>query len=81
MITQFFLDFLLNLVTPILSLLPTINLSYTGAVQPFQIFIANVLYFLPAKTILIIFDVVFSLMVIRCVIAFLKTIWSILPIL
>lgn len=87
MITQGLINLLLTIITPILSLFPEITFSITavnGSQGVWQICgnaIRSICYFLPMETVLFMFDIMIAMLIIRCIIAFLKTLWAVIPIL
>lgn len=90
MVTQGIIELLLKLATPILSLLPNFSIATVQTVSAniagsgwslFIDFVHMALYFFPIDTLVTILDIMFVLMIVRCVIAFLKTLWGVLPIL
>lgn len=87
MVTQGIIELLLKLATPILSLLPNVSIASVQTIDTsrgldlFVSFVRMALYFFPIDTIQNILDIIFLFMIVRCVIAFLKTLWAVLPIL
>lgn len=87
MVTQGIIELLLKLATPILSLLPNVSIATVQTIDTgsgwdmFVNFVRMALYFFPVDTVITILNIILTLMIVRCIIAFLKTLWAVLPIL
>ena len=82
MISEFMMNIVFSILTGLLSLLPNISWDVnSGAVGTFMDVISCVTYMLPMGTVIAITSLVVSLMVFRIVIAIIKTIWDLLPVL
>ena len=79
MVTQGLINLLLLIITPILNLFPDITLP-TFSVEAVSQFIGGICYFLPIDTINSMLTLMISFLIIRSIIAFLKTLWAIIPI-
>ena len=80
MVTQGLINLFLLIITPILNLFPNITLP-TLSVQAVSEFVGGICYFLPIDTINSMLTIMISFLIIRSIIAFLKTLWSVIPIL
>lgn len=78
MITGGILKLLLFIVTPIIEKLPLVSFSMDGLSIVLS-WVNGILYFLPIGTVNLILGLFFATMIIRLVIAFLKTLWGVLP--
>lgn len=80
MITEFFLNIIFNIAYGALSILPdfnwTVSASWTGFIQDAM---SVVSFFLPMGTVTAIISLICGLISIRVVIAIVKTIWDLLP--
>ena len=80
MISEFFLNIIFGLISGMLSLLPDISWSFSvSALHPFLIFVRAAGYMLPIDTILTIMSLVISFTMVRVVVALIRTIWDLLP--
>ena len=85
MITQGIINLIVSIAENILGFFPDISinllsLSERGISTNFVSYVRMALYFLPVDTIAGIFELMILFMIIRCCVAFLKTLWAILPI-
>lgn len=77
--------FVIGVVAGLFSFLPSSDVvataieSNTGLLTSFSDFIRCACYLLPMRTVVAIITILVSLMVLRLVIAFLKTLWGVLP--
>lgn len=82
MVTQTILSLILKLFTPIVELLPDINigaaLASRGA-NTFLDWISVAGYMLPFDTFLTIASIIVALQIFRIVVAFFKSLWGVLP--
>lgn len=82
MVTQGLINLLIAIITPILELFPSIDLpSTSSSFHRVAEFVGGVCYFLPTDTIYELFTLMISFLIIRTIIAFLKTLWAVIPIL
>ena len=80
MISEFFLNIIFGLVSGFFSMMPDITWSVdTTAFQYFMDILKFAGYMLPWGTVVSIVSVIFSICVFRIVVAFIKTIWDLLP--
>lgn len=80
MICEFMLNIVFNLVTGALNLLPDVSWSVdTSAFQYLLSFIRCVAYLLPWNTVLSILSLIVILSVFRIIIAIVKAVWDLLP--
>lgn len=83
MITEGILNALLQILTSIFSLLPNIEIEFSGfndVIVSLSVFFQYVFYFFPMDTVAYCFSVLISIQLFKIVIAFIKTIWELLPI-
>ena len=80
MISEFFLNIVFGLVFGMLELLPDISWSVeTSAFQFLLSFLRCAAYMLPWGTVLAIFGLIVALSVFRIIIAIIKAVWDLLP--
>jgi len=80
MISEFILNMVFGVLTVFLELLPDITIDVdTSLFSFFMDFLSMVFYLLPMDTVITIAYIVISLTVFRIVIAFIKTVWDMLP--
>ena len=80
MISEFFLNIVFGLVSGFFSLMPDITWSVeTTAFQYFMDILKFSGYLFPWGTVVSIVSVIFSICVFRIAVAFIKTIWDLLP--
>ena len=80
MITEFFLDIIFNLVSGMLSAAPDITFSVeTSAFQYFVDILKVACYMLPMNTVSTIVGIIVCISGLRIVIAVIRTIWDLLP--
>lgn len=73
---------ILFLLEPVVSLLPTVDVSGLGSgAQAFLPWVKLAAYMLPMGTFVAIFKIILALMIFRIVIAFFKSLWGVIPIL
>ena len=81
MISEFLLNIVFNIVSGFLNLLPDINFSVDSSAFEYFLGIVRVAaYMLPMKTVSAIITLIVGLTVFRIVIAFIKAIWDLLPV-
>ena len=81
MIGEFLLNIVFNIVSGFLSLLPSIDFSVDSTVFEYFLGIVRVAgYMLPMGTVSAILSLIVNLTIFRIVIAFIKTIWDLLPV-
>ncbi len=81
MIGAFLLDIIFNIVSGFLSLLPAVDISVDSSAFEYFLGICRVaVYMLPTRTVSAILSLIVSLTIFRIVIAFIKTIWDLLPV-
>ena len=81
MIGEFLLNIVFNIVSGFLSLLPSIDFSVDSTVFEYFLGIVRVAgYMLPMGTVSVILSLIVNLTIFRIVIAFIKTIWDLLPV-
>lgn len=81
MITEALVSLVLKVVSPLIAFLEPLNIVVnTTHIDTAMSFVRGVLYFLPIQTVNLILASIFATWTIRVVISFLKTLWSILPI-
>lgn len=82
MVLKVFLDFAFSVLDALLSLLPSVQWNFDSSVlEPFLDILRVVAYLLPMDTVMDILSLFCALMGFRIVIALIKTIWSLIPIL
>lgn len=80
MISEFFLNIIFNIVSGLLSLLPDITWSVeTSAFEYFVSIIQCVGYLLPWGTVSTIVSLIVALSIFRIIIAIIKSVWDLLP--
>lgn len=80
MITEFFLNIIFNIVSGFLSMLPDFSWSVdTSAFQYFLSILQIAGYVFPWSTVVAICSLIVGLSIFRVVIAFIRTIWDLLP--
>lgn len=80
MVSEFFLNIIFNLLEWMLELLPEVSWSVnTSAFTYFMSIVDVVCYMLPVNTIITIAGIVIDLMIFRIVIAIVRTVWDLLP--
>lgn len=80
MISEFFLNIIFKLVTGFLNLLPDINFTVESSAFEYFLGIVQVAaYMLPMGTVMMIIDLIIILTLLRIVIAVIKSIWDLLP--
>lgn len=80
MITEFFLNIIFNLVSGCLVLVPEIDFNIdSGVFQLFLDFVDLGCYLLPMRTVASILELVIALAVFRVIIATVRTVWDLLP--
>lgn len=80
MISEFFLNIVFNLVNGMLLLLPDISWSVESSAFEFLLsFLRCVAYLLPWNTVLTILGLIVALSVFRIIIAIIKAVWDLLP--
>ena len=80
MISEFFLDIIFNLVSGMLSAAPDITFSVeTSAFQYFVDILKVACYMLPMNTVSTIIGIIVGISGLRIVIAVIRTIWDLLP--
>lgn len=79
MLLQLPMEFIVNFVTPFIEKLPDISFVSNGFAYVLS-WVNGVLYFLPWPTVSMILGIILLLFVVRVVIALLKALWSILPV-
>lgn len=80
MVSEFLLDIVFNIVSGMFGLLPDLSWSVdTSAFDYLTSFIACIAYLLPWDTVQAIVALIFTITVIRIVIAGIKVLWDILP--
>lgn len=80
MISEFFLNIIFNIVSGFLNLLPDFSWSVeTTAFQYFMSILQIAGYMFPWGTVVAICSLIVSLAIFRVVIAFIRTIWDLLP--
>ena len=81
MITNFFLNPIWAIVSPILDRIPDISISASNPVAASVLsYIKAGLYFLPTQTVTAIFTIILALWILRVVVAFLHSLWNALPV-
>lgn len=81
MITDVVLALVLKIVSPLLGLLKPINIVVNSVYIDYVFdVVSSIMFFLPVDTINTILGIMISLWIFRVVIAFLRALWSILPI-
>lgn len=80
MLLQLPMEFIIKFVTPFIEKLPDISFASDG-ISYFLTWVNAVLYFFPWTAISLILKVTLLLFVVRVIIALLKALWSILPVL
>ena len=81
MIGEFLLNIVFKIVTDILSLLPSFEINVDSTAFEYFLGIVRVAsYMLPMGTVSAIISLIVSLTIFRIVIAFIKTIWDLLPV-
>ena len=81
MIGEFLLNIIFTIVSGFLSLLPPIDFSVESTAFDYFLGIVRVAsYMLPMGTVSTILGLIVSLTIVRIVIAFIKTIWDLLPV-
>ena len=81
MIGEFLLNIVFKIVTDILSLLPSFEINVDSTAFEYFLGIVRVAsYMLPMGTVSAIVSLIVSLTIFRIVIAFIKTIWDLLPV-
>lgn len=82
MIIEWLVEVALSLFDLLMSIIPDMNLSGVDtAIAYFFDILSGVCYFFPMGTVSAIFSIVYSLFILRLLIAILKTIWGIIPVL
>lgn len=80
MISEFFLNVIFSIVSGILSMLPDITINVDdSAIEYFFNILRVVCYFLPMGTVIAMVTLIIALSVFRVVIAVIRTIWDLLP--
>lgn len=79
MLLQIPLEFIVNFVTPFIEKMPDISFVSDGIAYVLS-WVNGVLYFLPWSTVSMILSLILLLFVVRVVIALLKALWSVLPV-
>lgn len=80
MISEFLLNIVFKIVSGLLSLLPPIDFSVDSSAFEYFLGIVRVVsYMLPMRTVSVIVGLIVSLTIFRIVIAFIKSIWDLLP--
>lgn len=80
MVTQGILDLIFSVVNELFSWLPDFSWSVeSGMYTTFMECVSGVLYFLPLDTILAILSIICTIQVFRIIVAFLRMLWSVLP--
>ena len=80
MISEFFLNIIFKLVTGFLNLLPDINFTVESSAFEYFLGIVQVAaYLLPMGTVMMIIDLIIIFTLLRIVIAVIKSIWDLLP--
>ncbi len=80
MISEFFLNIIFKLVTGFLNLLPDINFTVESSAFEYFLGIVQVAaYMLPMGTVMMIIDLIIIFTLLRIVIAVIKSIWDLLP--
>ena len=77
MIVSAILKFFLNLITPILSLVPSITFQ-AQSIEGFMQYVRAILYFFPISTVTIIFSMFLGLQLFRIIIAFIRMLKSLI---
>lgn len=80
MISEFFINIIFGIVTGLMTLLPDIQWSVdTTAFQYFLDVIKVVGYLLPADAVMTVVGLIIDLTILRFVVALIKTLWDLLP--
>ena len=81
MISEFMLNIVFGIVYKLLEMLPEVTLSAdTSAFSYFISFIRVAMYILPMPTVCAVVSLIFAFTVVRIVIAVIKTVWDLLPV-
>ena len=80
MIGELMFNIVFGIVKTLLSALPDFNLDFdTSIVSVFVDYVKMACYLLPMNTIATIVSLIFTIIIVRVVISFIKTIWELLP--
>lgn len=83
MITQGIIEFVLGIFSPVVGILPSVEMSgfmASSGVKTFLEWVSLAAYVIPFDTFLTIFGIIVGLHIFRIVISFFKSLWGVLPV-